>query len=70
MRRARALTPIVGLTLVSALALAACGEGGASGSGGATGSGAQGGQGGTIKIGEINPFSGAQASGGNAVDQG
>jgi branched-chain amino acid transport system substrate-binding protein len=71
MRRARALTPIVGLTLVSALALAACGEGGSTASGGgATGSGAQGGQGGTIKIGEINPFSGAQASGGNAVDQG
>lgn len=69
MRRTHVIVaPLLGLALIG---LAACGEGGASGggaSGGATGQG--GGSGGTIKIGEINPFSGAQASGGNAVDQG
>ena len=64
------VAPLLGLALVG---LAACGEGGTTGGGGGGGAsgGASGQAGGApIKIGEINPFSGAQASGGNAVDQG
>jgi len=62
MRKARVLAG--GITALTLVALTACGSG-ASNSSGSSGSG-----GGTIKIGEINPFSGPQASGGTAIDQG
>lgn len=53
--------PLVSVLTAAVLAVStACGGG----------SGSSAGQGGTLRVGEINPFSGPQASGGNAVHQG